>query len=331
MVQSDERTPLPPPAHIRDFRPDDYPALVDLSNAVDPDRPTTEAELRHDDEVFKGTNFLRHRYVATDIASQDLIGEGTYFHMPWVFRPDRFAVWFAVHPDRQGGGIGRLLYLRVLGDLGRLGARQLRTQTQESEGEAVGFIIRRGFDVLMSTWESRLDLAAFRMKEFADRWDVPAGIEITTLAAEVAKDPEAPRKAYELDCEVSADVPPHDPFTPPGFELYSRRLLEGPSAMPDAHFLAKDGDRFVGVSNLERFDALPDIVNTGFTGVRREYRGRGIAFALKLRAIDYAVRHGVREIRTGNSTLNAPMLGINERLGFVKQPMWFNFGKDLTE
>lgn len=330
MVQTDERAIHPPPAYIRDFQPDDYPALADLSNAVDPDRPTTEAELRHDDEVFKGTNFLHHRYVATDIASREIIGEGTYFHMPWVFRPDRFAVWFAVHPGRQGGGVGRLLYLRVLGDLDRLGARQLRAQAQESATGALGFLMRRGFEVLMTTWESRLDVAAFRMNEFEDRWDVPAAIHITTLAAEVAKDPGAPRNAYDLDCALSADVPRHDAFTPPGFELYRHHLLESPRAMPYAHFLAKEGDTYVGVSNLEKFDALPDVLHTGFTGVRPEHRGRGIAFALKLRAIDYAIRHGIREIRTGNSTLNAPMLGINERLGFVKQPMWFNFGKDLS-
>lgn len=330
MVEADERTVHPPPARLRDFQPDDYPALADLSNAVDPDRPTTAAELRHDDDVFKGSPFLHHRYVATDPASQELLGEGSYFHMPWSFSPERFGVWFAVRPDRQGGGIGRLLYLRVLADLVRLGARQVRTWTQESRGEAFGFLFRRGFEPLAWTWESRLDLAAFRMTEFADRWGIPAGIEITTLAAEVANDLEAPRKVYELDCELAADVPRHDPFTPPGFELYRQHLLESPRAMPDAHFLAKEGDRYVGVSNLERFDALPDVLHTGFTGVRREYRGRGIAFALKLRAIDYAILHGIREIRTGNSTLNAPMLGINERLGFVKQPMWINFGKDMT-
>ena len=73
-----------------------------------------------------------------------------------------------------------------------------------------------------------------------------------------------------------------------------------------------------------------DVLYTGFTGVRREYRGRGIAMALKLRAVDYAKSHGYREIRTWNSTLNAPMLGINVRLGFVKQPVWITFGKDLT-
>jgi GNAT superfamily N-acetyltransferase len=330
MVQADVRAVLPPPAWIRDFQTDDYPALAELSNAVDPDRPTTEAELRHDDEVYKGGPFLHHRYVATDPTSRELLGEGSYFHIPWSFSPERFGVWFAVRPDRQGGGIGRLLYLRVLADLERLGARQIRTWTQESRSEAFGFLFRRGFEPLTWTWESRLDVAAFRITEFADRWAIPAGIEITTLAAETAKDPEALHEMYELDCELAVDVPRHDPFTPPGFELYRHQLLESPRAMPDAHFLAKDGDRYVGVSDLERLDALPGVLHTGFTGVRREYRGRGIAFALKLRAIDYAIRHGIREIRTGNSTLNAPMLGINERLGFVKQPMWINFGKDLT-
>jgi len=330
MVQEEERAVHPPLAWLRDCEPEDYSALADLSNAVDPDRPTTAAELRHDDEVYRGTRFLHRRVVATDPETRRLVGEWVYFHMPWSFSPERFALWLAVRPDWRRRGLGELLYNSVFTELSSLRARQLRTWTQESRKETVDFLLRRGFEELTRTWESRLDLAAFRLTAFADRWDVPAGIQITTLAAEVAKDPEALRNVYELDCGLAEDVPRHDPFTPPGLELYRHRLFEGPSVMPDAHFLAKDGDRYVGVSNLERFDAMPDVLNTGCTGVRREYRGRGIAFALKLRAIDYAIRRGIREIRTGNSTLNATMLGINVKLGFVKQPVWINFGKDIA-
>ncbi len=70
---------------------------------------------------------------------------------------------------------------------------------------------------------------------------------------------------------------------------------------------------------------------TGFTGVLREYRGRGIAWALKLRALTWAKERGYREVRTWNSTRNAPMLGINVALGFAKQPVWITFAKDLAE
>lgn len=315
---------------IRDFQPEDRPAVVEVLNAADPDRPMTVEEHRHDDEAYVGTPYRLRRFVAVNPGSEAIVGEGTYFHLPWAYDPARFGVWFAVHPAHQGLGIGGALYERVAKELRALGARQLRTWTQTSRTRAIEFLDRRGFRELMRSWESRLDVTAFDPARFREYRDLPPGIEVTTLAAELARDPSALEQVYEMDCALAQDVPRYDPFTSPGFDLYRHHVLENPRALPEATFLAKDRDRFVGVSSLERFDALPGVFNTGFTGVRREYRGRGIAFALKLRAIDYAACHGIREIRTGNSSLNAPMLAINVKLGFVKEPVWVSMGKELS-
>jgi len=46
--------------------------------------------------------------------------------------------------------------------------------------------------------------------------------------------------------------------------------------------------------------------------------------------IQYAQRHGFREIRTFNSSLNAAMLAINTKLGFVRQPEWILCAKALS-
>lgn len=44
----------------------------------------------------------------------------------------------------------------------------------------------------------------------------------------------------------------------------------------------------------------------------------------------YAKTHGYREIRARNDALNTPMLHINERLGFVREPAWIGFEKVLV-
>jgi RimJ/RimL family protein N-acetyltransferase len=52
------------------------------------------------------------------------------------------------------------------------------------------------------------------------------------------------------------------------------------------------------------------------TGTLRDYRGRGLAFAAKLETVRWAAGKGLARILTGNDTRNAPMLAINDRLGY---------------
>jgi GNAT superfamily N-acetyltransferase len=53
-----------------------------------------------------------------------------------------------------------------------------------------------------------------------------------------------------------------------------------------------------------------------FTGVLRDYRGRGLAQALKLQTILLTKREGMRYIRTHNDSNNAPMLAIDRKPGY---------------
>ncbi len=114
------------------------------------------------------------------------------------------------------------------------------------------------------------------------------------------------------------------------FEWFVTYAIDSPNALPDAYFIAEDDERYVGLSALQRPLAQPGVLHQQMTGVLREYRGRGIAMALKLQTVRYALAHGYREIRTWNHSRNAAMLRINDALGFVKQPAWVSFEKHVT-
>ncbi|HYS71108.1 MAG TPA: GNAT family N-acetyltransferase [Thermoplasmata archaeon] len=313
---------------IRDFQPEDYSALVAIDNASFPDYPGTVEELRYEDEHFDTTKYVRRRLVAVE-PSGDVIGYANYAHMPWAFDPRRYDMWIGVDPRRQGQGIGRALYEAVLDEMRARDAAILKTSARESMTDAVGWILRRGFAETSRNWESHLDVRAFEPSRFSEYASPPEGIRIVTLKDELAEDPDRLRGVFEMGNLLGPDVPRTDPYTPPSWEMWRAMVVGSPWSFPEAFFLAKDGERYVGQSDLERSESQPGVLYTGFTGVLRAYRGRGIAQVLKLRALTFAKAHGYAEVRTWNSTLNAPMLGINGKLGFVRQPPWIQFKKDL--
>ncbi len=317
------------PLDIREFRPEDYPAYVELCNRIEPEYPMTVDEARYEDEHFDRSRYFQRRWVATRPASDGIVGVAEVQHSQWSFHPDRYWVWVGVRPDAQRRGIGTTLYDGALEGLRERGAAALRTSVREDRAEATAFVGRRGFQERERAWESRLDLAAYDPARFESRAAVPEGIAIVTLAEETAGDPEALRRLYDLNNDLSPDVPRLDPYTPPTFEMF-RDMVTGPGYTPEACIIAKDGDRWIGMSNVFRSEADPTDLYTGFTATRREYRGRGIAWAMKVRAVGWAKANGFRQLRTWNSTLNAPMLSINVRLGFEKQPVWITFGRDLA-
>ena len=316
--------------HLRPFVPADYPRYLELSNAVYPEYRQSMEEFRHDDDAWDAARYHKLRLVAEDAAGR-LVGGGVVAHMPAQFHPDKYGLFVHVHPDHRRRGIGSALYERLMGELGERGAVVARTEVKESMADGVAFATRRGFVEMKREWESRLDVAGFDWTRFAGAAEraAAAGIAITTLAAERARHPDAVRAAYELNQACERDVPEVDPVTPVPFDQFVKQEVEGPSALADGYFLAKDGDRYVGQSNLFSSAEEPDVLYQGLTGVLPEYRGKGIALALKLRTVAYARDHDKREIRTWNDTRNRPMLRINEAMGFVKQPAWIVFQKTL--
>ncbi len=56
------------------------------------------------------------------------------------------------------------------------------------------------------------------------------------------------------------------------------------------------------------------------TAVARAWRGRGIAVALKHATIAWAIANGLTALETGNDEGNAPMRGVNARLGYRPLP-----------
>jgi mycothiol synthase len=255
------------------------------------------------------------------------VGQAEATHNRWQFHPRKYTLRLDVDPAHRRRGIGGALLSRVLDELRTREAIALRTVATEDNAEAVGFLTRRGFREVWREIPSELDLARFDGAPFAKR-AARVDVAITTLAEELAAGPGVLRELYELHAFCNRGQQELDPLTPPPFEEFVAGQVEGPQAMPEAWFLARDrghGGALVGMSSLERLPNAPDTLEPGYTAVHPDHRRRGIALALKLRAIEHARAAGYRALTTHSNAINTGMIALNTALRFRPGPAMVTF------
>jgi len=318
-------------AEIRPFDPSsdaDYEAIVAILNTANPEYPTTAADQKEWDAKREArVNF--GRWIA--LVDGRPVGVASHDQMPWQYHPRRYYLDLMVLPEYQGQGIGRALYEHVLAAIEPSEPLSVKTMVREDWERAVRFYTDRGFREILRAHESRLYLASFDMAKFATDIHRPVehGIVLKSLA-DLWGDPDLSRKLHALDTELLADLPAAEPITPLTPEQFDKMVMHSSNLLKEAYAVAVDEKtgEFVGVNALWKRKADNDLDN-GLTGVRRAYRRKGIALALKLKNIAWAKSHGYRAIRTDNEVNNVGMLSINERLGFQRVPPWLEISKTL--
>jgi GNAT superfamily N-acetyltransferase len=123
-----------------------------------------------------------------------------------------------------------------------------------------------------------------------------------------------------------ADIPMSVEYIPEPYEVWVA-WMQPPAVLPERISVAVVGDEPVGYSYLAY---RPSVVETGFTGVLREHRGKGLARGLKLETLVQAIALGVPSVDTDNDSENAPILHINEELGYDELPGKLEFHRKLT-
>lgn len=311
---------------IRDFAEADYPAYAAVHNSVFADYPESEEHLARNDSL-RNPKYLWKRWVWEE--ESRVLGIGYYGQDSWNYHPRKFYVEVMVTPEARRRGIGAALYEHVVEAVAEHDPEKLFSLVNEKWDESMRFAVSRGFEDGMRLTESRFDFQTFDPKVFeADIEKVrEQGIVIRSWA-ELEGDPELERELYAVAQQLLSDMPSTTPYDPPPFELWRERALESQYFLPELYLIALDGERMIGVSNFWGCE-IKDRANTGLTGVLAEYRKRGIATALKIRAISSARAAGYRDTLTWNAEENAGMLGINTRLGFRAAATWIEMERAL--
>jgi len=306
---------------LRDFLDRDFAAQAEVSGRLYPERKLTAAEYRRSDADLRSTPMVHRTFVVEERSTGTAVAFGEVTTDPEERDSAFLWVGAVVDPDHQGRGVGRFLADHLEAEAEKLGTAGVRANARLDRPRDLDFLARRGYVERRRAWWSRLDLPASGISTLPhreDRW-TRDGIEFTTLAREGPDRTEVRERVYRLFAAVAADEPRLGSYTPPTFEQFVTFNLDTPGFLPEAFFLARQGDRYIAVSNLELRPAQPGVLHQVLTGTLREFRGRGIATELKLRTVEYGQAHGFRSIQTSNDSLNHPMWAINEKLGFQRE------------
>ena len=217
-----------------------------------------------------------------------------------------------VAPTWRGSGFGDELLRAASAWAAERGRTELHGDVREDDPGSLAWATARGFREIGRNSRLVLDLSAIDAPERRP----PEGIEIVTWAER----PETARGIYDVALEALPDIPGEEDVDIGTFDEWLERDMRGAGDRPDAVFVALAGDDVVGYAKLSFSLARPHVVMHDLTGVRRAWRGRGIAAALKRTQIAWAKTAGYERLETSNEVRNEPIRRLNERHGYVVTP-----------
>jgi mycothiol synthase len=140
---------------------------------------------------------------------------------------------------------------------------------------------------------------------------VPPGVAIVA----VSERPELWRAAYQaVGVQAFQDMALDAPLDI-SLEQWERDWITDPGAM----FVALADGEVIGCAGLLPDTDEPGRAEHALTAVRRDWRRRGVAAALKRTSLAWAASHGLREVYTWTQRGNDGMRALNTSLGFSTQ------------
>lgn len=286
----------------------DVPAVAALLTA-ESTAPVTAEGLLSEIRRFPQDG-TQARLVAVDDGGRP-VGYASLLRTPWDARP---SVSVLVDRAHRGRGIGSALFAAL-----QCGETPVACEVSDQDPVALRFAQRRGFQIDRQRYTSAIDPTTFDETPFRGVIESvkAGGLRFFSFAEERSGEHE--RKLYELYALTAPDIPGNDSPGMEPFEEFRRSLFEHPLARLDCIIVAAEGNRFAGVCTTT-FEEGQRSMFTWYTAVAPAYRGRHIALALKLLAIRAVGRYGVTRLATSNDSQNAPMLAVNRRLGYIREP-----------
>ncbi len=316
----------------REFQDSDREPWTDERNAqVHELQRGTADEWREWEKIDPPKNLLRVSVDAPDgsLAAGGELGPGT---LP---RPDG-TLFGGVNVMRahRRKGLGTALIEAVEAEARKAKAPRILAGTSVAFEGALEWAQMRGYKEIGRRIESYVDVPSFDGRPLEDvlKRVEASGIRLVPMS-ELLRGRDATatdalwHDLWEAEAPMWEDVPWASPTPHWPFEKFKALAVDSGKMVNDATIVALDGEKIAAFTTTGKQGT--DRGYTWMTGTGRDYRGRGLATALKLKMLAGAKAAGLRAMLTTNDEPNKAMRGINEKLGYVLLPAHIELEKVL--
>ena len=311
--------------HIREFTPSDYQAVTEIYNLYRPNLPHTSDDFIRKDE--NRDSIIRHKRLCVEIGDT-IAGYAEHTQFTIRYHPQKFYIEGGMLEEFTRQGIGTLLYNRLMDELSQYIPISIRAVCPGLPG-TIRFFEKRGYTEFLRIRESELDPTSVDFSSFIEkiRSLKKNGIEIKSLL-HLESDPNRNKKLHDLYWTVKQDIPGSEDSVRRDLETFVKEDIEPYHRPPEGYFIAVKGDEYIGLCPVSVVRA-DNSLSHGVTGVKHEYRRKGVAMALKLAMVRYAIDNGHTFIRTENEVNNKPIIELNQKLGYKNVPERIHFEKEI--
>jgi GNAT superfamily N-acetyltransferase len=298
---------------IRPSTPADLEALLEVRNDSLP--PVAMAQFMQWEQE-RPADLPYHRWIALDET-----GVARGYAVAWRgydTRAGHLTLTVRVHSDYRRRGVGRGLHAAALSWAREQGADCMEASARIEDEPAQAFMAATGWREIGQVQFSRLDLSGFDVAPYrgAMKKAQEQGFRFVTLA-ELGLGEAGLAQYHAFVSRLEQDIPGRGPLTPP-YAVWRERVVAGQlDWRPEHTLLALHGHDWAAVSAVEL--EQDGAAYTAITAVERAHRGAGLGMALKVAALELALKLGATSATTYNHTNNAPMLAVNAKFGYVPE------------
>tara|TARA_B100001750_G_scaffold214775_1_gene198153 strand:- start:90 stop:1055 length:966 start_codon:yes stop_codon:yes gene_type:complete len=238
-------------------------------------------------------------------------------------------------PAYNNNGYRNLLFSKLLDKVKKFNCNLVHTSIYDHSNyeEHKKLLIKKEFKLVQTNREYCCDIRKVNIEKYQPliKKLESTGIKFYDSKYEMLDFPNHYKKLEELIWTYSKDFPIPDGIkhTRMPFEHALKLQSDFEKNSYGTEIVAVKNNKYIGSTDIRVYPkAEPHKGWTGGLGVIKEFRRKGIATAIKIKAFEKLLTRGVTEVRTDNEE-NNPMYKINVALGFKPVPFSLDYSKDI--